>query len=422
MPFRALGQDEVFACVAELIDMAGSIEEDFIPEAAKHYCACVAKMAEAAELRGLSGNIWQSWIASLCVSCETPFSLLHERRERLDGSLRDLAVEDLDAVHDYFNYDLREVDGMLDVQAFSRFGDYQPLRVETPTFSRVPGGLVNSLAAAMRNAKDGLALYNILTKFYLERGVGQYALYKAFRWDSAGKKVIPVTNTENISFKNIIGYEGQKRQLTDNTAAFMEGRPANNVLLYGESGTGKSSSVKALLNEYAPQGLRMVEVFKHQIGDLDLVVDAIKYRNYKFILFMDDLSFEQFETEYKYLKAFIEGGLEKRPDNVLIYATSNRRHLMKETWADREDKSEDMHEAETQQEKMSLVDRFGLMISYYSPEQEEYFKIVRALAEEYGVAASNDELEHGAVQWELRHGGFSGRSARQFVEFLAGRR
>lgn len=422
MPFRALGQDEVFSCVAELIDMAGNIEDDFVPEASNRYCAAVAKMAEAAELRGLSGNIWQSWIASLCVSCETPFSLLHERRERLDGTLRDLAIEDLDALHDYFNYDLREVDGMLDVQAFSRFGDYQPLRIDVPTFSRAPGRLINSLTEAMRNAKDGLALYNILTKFYLEHGTGIYALYKAFRWDGQSRRVVPVTNTENIAFKDIIGYEEQKNQLADNTLAFLAGRPANNVLLYGESGTGKSSSVKALLNEYASRGLRMVEVFKHQIGDLDLVVEAIKNRNYKFVLFMDDLSFEQFETEYKYLKAFIEGGLEKRPDNVLIYATSNRRHLMKETWADREDKYEDMHEAETEQEKMSLVDRFGLLISYYSPAQEEYLKIVKSLATEYGVTASQEELEHGAVQWELRHGGFSGRSARQFVEFLAGRR
>ena len=422
MPFRKLKGDEVFSCVAELIDMAGSIEDDFIPETAARYCDCVAKMAEAAELRGLSGNIWQSWIASLFVSCETPFSLLHERREKLDGTLRDLAVEDLDTIHEYFNYDLREVDGMLDVQAFSRFGDYEPLRISAPTFSRAAGELVNALAASMRKAKDGLDLYKILTKFYLEYGVGVYALYKALRWDGRTKKVVPVTNTEDISLNDIIGYEDQKHQLVGNTLAFLAGRPANNVLLYGESGTGKSSSVKALLNEYAPRGLRMIEIYKHQIGDLELVVDEIKNRNYRFVLFMDDLSFEQFETEYKYLKAFIEGGLEKRPDNVLIYATSNRRHLMKESWADRSDMREDMHESETEQEKMSLVDRFGLMISYYSPEQEEYLKMVRIFAKEYGVSASDDELEHGAVQWELRHGGFSGRSARQFVEFLAGRR
>ena len=194
------------------------------------------------------------------------------------------------------------------------------------------------------------------------------------------------------------------------------------VMVYGESGTGKSSSVKALLNQYSYKGLRMVEIYKHQIEDLAKIVDMIKSRNYKFILFMDDLSFEQFEVEYKFLKAFIEGGLEKRPDNVLIYATSNRRHLMKESWSDRDDKQDDMHESETMQERMSLVDRFGLMVSYFSPAQAEYLDIVRTLAQEYGVNVTEEELEKGAINWELKHGGFSGRSARQFIEFLAGKK
>ena len=218
-----------------------------------------------------------------------------------------------------------------------------------------------------------------------------------------------------------MGYEEQKKTVTDNTEAFLEGRPANNVLLYGEGGTGKSSTIKALLNEYAPRGLRMIEIYKHQIGDLEKLLEAIKERSYKFILFMDDLSFEQFEVEYKFLKAFIEGGLAKRPDNVLIYATSNRRHLMKESWADRADKDDDMHESETQQERMSLVDRFGLMVRYFSPEQEEYLNIVHTLAEEYGVKMPPDELDKGAVRWELKHGGYSGRSARQYIEYLAGK-
>lgn len=421
MPFRAIAQDEVFSCASRLIDGLNGSGAKADGKSAGEYCRAVAAMAEAAEMYGLPGDIWQSWIALLCVRAETPFSLSCERRGPLEGTLRQLAIEDLEVLHSYFNSDLREVDDALGVQAFARFGSYEPLSTGAHAFDRAAGRAVRELAKRMAEARGGLDLYKILTKFYAENGVGSFALYKAFRWDGEAKSLVPVTHTEDITLDGLVGYEEQKQKLAENTLAFIEGRPANNVLLYGESGTGKSSSVKAILNEYAPRGLRMVEVYKHQIGDLDRIVDIIKNRNYRFIIFMDDLSFEQFETEYKYLKAFIEGGLEKRPDNILIYATSNRRHLMKESWADRNDMREDMHESETQQEKMSLVDRFGLMISYYSPAQEEYLNIVRTLAEEYGVTASDEELERGAIRWELRHGGFSGRSARQFVEYLAGK-
>ncbi|MDD4160242.1 MAG: ATP-binding protein, partial [Synergistaceae bacterium] len=298
----------------------------------------------------------------------------------------------------------------------------QPFHLENGALERSSGVIVQELVHSLRNAADTDAFYRSLLEFHRKYGSGQYALNKAFRWDGKIGEIIPVTHTEEISLEGLVGYEEQKKMLADNTAAFLEGRPANNVLLYGESGTGKSSTVKALLNRFSPNGLRMVEVYKHQIEDLETIVDIIKGRNYKFVIFMDDLSFEHFEVEYKFLKAFIEGGLEKRPENILIYATSNRRHLMKETWADREDKNEDMHESETMQERMSLVDRFGLMIRYFSPEQEDYLNIVRALALEYAVEVSEEELVMGAIQWELKHGGFSGRAARQFVEFIAGRK
>ncbi len=421
MPFRDFEKDEVFACITGLIKSIGQIDDGSKAETAAWYCDCVSKMAASAETYGMRGNIWQSWMAMLFAYCETPFSLSQERRAPLEGTLKKLAIEDLGTILQYMNFDLDLIDEDLGVSAFGRFGDYTPLSVETGAFSRNAGETLQSLAYDMKNASSGKELYEILTKFYSECGVGQFALNKAFRWDGHDRQVVSVTNTEDILLSGLVGYEDQKKILVENTLAFLEGSPANNVLLYGESGTGKSSSVKALLNEFAPRGLRIVEVYKHQIEDLETIVDMIKNRNYKFIIFLDDLSFEQFEIEYKFLKAFIEGGLEKRPDNILIYATSNRRHLMKETWADREDRYEDMHESETMQERMSLVDRFGLMIRYFSPEQDEYLNIVRTLAKEYGVNASEDELEKGAIRWELKHGGFSGRAARQFIEFLAGR-
>lgn len=419
MPFRDFEKDEVFACVTGLIKNLGQLDDASKGDMASWFGDCVAKMAASAERYGLSGNIWQSWLALLFSQCENPFSLAQERREPLDGTLRALAAEDLEQLHFYFGFDLEEIDAELGVAAFGRFGDYVPLSGGF-AFDRAAGAAVRLLADEMRKAASGEALYDALTAFHGRRGAGRYALHKAFRWDGENREITPVTHTEEITLSDIIGYEEQKRTLVENTEAFLENRPANNVLLYGESGTGKSSSIKALLNEYEPRGLRMVEVYKHQIGDLNLIVDMIKDRNYKFVIFMDDLSFEQFEVEYKFLKAFIEGGLEKRPDNILIYATSNRRHLMRESWKDREDRAEDMRASETMQEKMSLVDRFGLMIRYFSPEREEYLNIVKNLARSYGVEMPEEQLINGAIRWELRHGGFSGRCARQYVEHLAG--
>ena len=421
MAFRDFERDEVFSCITGLINNIDDIDRGNISDTASWYCDCVAKMAAAAENSGMCGNIWNIWIALLFAECETPFALAQERRKCLSGTLSRIVREDVEIIFEYLDFDLNKLDELLGVSAFKRFGYYQPLSIPGNLFDRQAGTVVQKLALEAEKAESPDELHDALISFYSENGVGKFALHKAFRWDGRERKIVPVTQTESTLLSGLVGYEEQKRVLTSNTLAFLEGRPANNVLLYGESGTGKSTSVKALLNEFASKGLRMVEVYKHQIEDLDAIICALKDRNYKFVIFMDDLSFEQFEVEYKYLKSFIEGGLEKRPDNILIYATSNRRHLMKETWGDRSDKSDDMHESETMQEKMSLVDRFGLMISYCSPAKDEYMKIVKILAEEYNLSVPYEELEKGAVQWELKHGGFSGRSARQYVEFLAGK-
>ena len=198
---------------------------------------------------------------------------------------------------------------------------------------------------------------------------------------------------------------------------------ANNCLLFGDAGTGKSTSIKAIVNEFYDQGLRMIEIYKHQFKDLSNVIAAVKNRNYKFIIYMDDLSFEEFEIEYKFLKAVIEGGVETKPDNILIYATSNRRHLIRETWSDRNDVQQDegMHRSDTMQEKLSLVNRFGVTINYSKPSQKEYFDIVIHLAAKSGIKMSEDELKAEANKWELSHGGISGRTAQQFIYYLQGK-
>ena len=231
----------------------------------------------------------------------------------------------------------------------------------------------------------------------------------------------PINNMDKVKLDDLIGYEIQKRKLIENTESFIQGNKANNALLFGDSGTGKSTSIKAIVNEYYDKGLRMIEIYKHQFKDLSSVIANIKNRNYKFIIYMDDLSFEEFEVEYKFLKAVIEGGVETRPDNILIYATSNRRHLIKETWNDRNDieSKNGLHRSDTMEEKLSLVNRFGCQISYSKPTQKEYFDIVVELAKKNGILMSEEELCREANKWELSHGGISGRTAQQFINDCA---
>jgi predicted AAA+ superfamily ATPase len=263
-----------------------------------------------------------------------------------------------------------------------------------------------------------------LTEFYGEYGVGKFGLHKAFRvvHEESGAKIVPILNIAHVRLDDLVGYEIPKKKLIDNTEAFVSGRKANNCLLFGDAGTGKSSCIKAISNEYYDKGLRIIEIYKHQFQDLHDVIAQIKNRNYKFIIYMDDLSFEDFEIEYKYLKAVIEGGLEKKPANVLIYATSNRRHLIRENYSDKEDRrTEDMHSGDTVQEKLSLVYRFGVTIYFGAPDKKQFQQIVKTLAERNGIVMEEEELYLEANKWELSHGGLSGRTAQQFIDYLGGK-
>ena len=221
---------------------------------------------------------------------------------------------------------------------------------------------------------------------------------------------------------DLVGYEIQKKKLIDNTEAFVSGRRANNVLLFGDAGTGKSTSVKAIVNQYYDRGLRMIEIYKHQFQDLSNVIAQIKNRNYRFIIYMDDLSFEENEVEYKFLKAVIEGGVETKPENILIYATSNRRHLIRENWNDRNDMEyeNDLHRSDTMEEKLSLYARFGVQISFMKPSRKEFNNIVIQLARRNGITLRDEQLRAEANKWELAHGGISGRTAQQFIDYVLG--
>ena len=282
---------------------------------------------------------------------------------------------------------------------------------------------VRSLSKKLEQTENEKEFFDVITGFYKDYGVGMFGLNKAFRIEEKPQGGIlfrPINNMDTVMLSDLVGYEIQKKKLVENTEAFVKGKRANNVLLFGDSGTGKSTSIKAIVNQYYDDGLRMIEIYKHQFQYLSTVIADIKNRNYKFIIYMDDLSFEEFEIEYKYLKAVIEGGVETRPDNILIYATSNRRHLIKENWNDRndQDNNNDKHHSDTVEEKLSLVNRFGVTISYEKPSQKEYFNIVVSLAERAGITMSEEELTREANKWELSHGGISGRTAQQFVDYL----
>lgn len=300
--------------------------------------------------------------------------------------------------------------------------DYKNVEVMGKVYNQRIRDRICALAKALGEAKDAEEFKYILTQFYKEFGVGKLGLHKAFRIEHTeeGVEIVPITKIAHVHLDDLIGYEIPKKKLVDNTKAFVEGKRANNCLLYGDAGTGKSTSIKAILNQYYDRGLRMIEVYKHQFQDLNAVISQIKNRNYKFIIYMDDLSFEEFEIEYKYLKAVIEGGLERKPDNVLIYATSNRRHLVREKFSDKNERDDELHTNDTVQEKLSLVARFGVSVYFGKPVKKEFQEIVKTLAKRSGIEMEEEKLLLEANKWELSHGGLSGRTAQQFIDYLLG--
>ena len=384
----------------------------------------IHKLLDIATVYGFNKNLWHNYLTYLLVSVETPFAITCEKEGACEGSVNALAMNDFAIFKALFDYDFTALEEALGINCFDIITNYKAVAKKETRFNKNISEKVQGLSEKLEQAATAEAFYELVTAFYEAYGVGKLGLNKAFRIDHKGNQVelVPISNTELITFDDLIGYERQKQTLRENTEAFVEGRPANNVLLFGDSGTGKSSSIKALINQYYDQGLRMIEIYKHQFQDLSAIIAQIKSRNYRFVIYMDDLSFEEFETEYKYLKAIIEGGLEVRPSNILIYATSNRRHLINETWKDRNDvtHNEGIYKSDTMQEKLSLVNRFGCTIYYGQPDQKEFYNIVVELAHKAGLDISDEELCAEAKKFELHHGGVSGRTAQQFINYILG--
>lgn len=384
---------------------------------------CLKRLMELAESHGLEGNLWHSFISFLLVNNENAYSRACEIRGEIDGSINAIASHDFGIIKEFFDFDLSLLGDYFEVDCMKDVMNYQGTVDSGAVFNRRIRNRIKELCDNLEQAGDVAAFKEAVTRFYGEFGVGKLGLHKAFRvaHKEDGADIVPITNIAHVRLEDLVGYELAKQKLVDNTEAFVNGKEANNCLLYGDAGTGKSTSIKAIANQYYDRGLRLIEVYKHQFCDLNDVITQIKNRNYKFIIYMDDLSFEEFEIEYKYLKAVIEGGLEKKPDNVLIYATSNRRHLIREKFSDKEEVREDMHTSDTVQEKLSLYARFGVTIYYGAPNKKEFQNIVTTLAEKYQVQMDTEELLLEANKWELSHGGLSGRTAQQFINYLLGK-
>lgn len=385
----------------------------------------VKHLLQVATDYGFDKNLWHNYLTYLLITDENPFSLTCEKVGANDGSVNFFAKGDFKAFKALFDFDFSEIEERLDIDCFTRLSQYKAIGKKELMYNKNVSEKVQTLSERLEKTANEDEFFDVVTDFYKAYGVGMFGLNKAFRIASRTENHVefcPINNMDTVMLDDLVGYEIQKKKLVDNTEAFVQGRKANNVLLFGDSGTGKSTSIKAIVNAYYDQGLRMIEIYKHQFRDLSNVIAQIKNRNYRFIIYMDDLSFEEFEIEYKYLKAVIEGGLEKKPDNILIYATSNRRHLVRERAGDKLEvmDDDDLHSSDTVQEKLSLVYRFGVRIYFGAPGKKEFQTIVKALAERNGIKMPEDELLLEANKWELSHGGLTGRTAQQFIDHLLG--
>ena len=492
--YRNFEHGEILDKMAELMNAWEQKAPD-LKEKEGLFFECANGLVETAGAYGFSGNLWHCYLTFLLVNNENAFSTACEIRGAVNGSINELALNDFGVFKELYDFDLTVLDEAFGISCCKVLGDYTNTGSNSKMFNSRIRDRICDLSKTLAAAESTEEFMKDMVQFYKDFGVGKLGLHKAFRVghdENDNVEIQPITRIAHVKLEDLVGYEIPKQKLIENTEAFVRGRKANNCLLFGDAGTGKSSSIKGILNRYYDEGLRIIEVYKHQFQDLndviaqiknrnykfiiymddlsfeefeieykylkaviegglekkpdnilnryydeglriievykhqfqDLndVIAQIKNRNYKFIIYMDDLSFEEFEIEYKYLKAVIEGGLEKKPDNILIYATSNRRHLVREKSSDKLEimDDDDLHSSDTVQEKLSLVYRFGVRIYYGAPSKKEFQTIVKALAERNGITMPENELLLEANKWELSHGGLTGRTAQQFIDHLLG--
>lgn len=354
------------------------------------------------------GDLWQNYLAEQILG-EIDFSVLPEAA---------FLEQELKVLQQYWQFNLEKIEQELACNASPPLNYCRLSKQKETLYSPAYEEKLKRIKLDLMREQDWSQLTSAVLDFYRLVGTDIFAKYWGFTWHSG--QLEGIRQLETVALDHFVGYDEQRKQLLENTAQFIKGFGANNVLLYGDRGTGKSSSIKALFTCFSRQGLRIIELAKHQLVDFPDLIRLLKGKKEKFIIFIDDLSFEPEETDYKYMKAILEGGLEVQPKNILVYATSNRRHLVREFRHERE-MNEELNKRDTMQEKLSLADRFGLTITFSSPSEKEYLQIVEKLAERRGIELPMNDLHRLALQWQMWHNGLSGRTAKQFVEDLAGK-
>ena len=402
--FSNLGEDSILMRLSGIFSDwdAGSCPK---PQLVHRIYTEVKRLLDLATTYGFNDNLWHNYLTFLLMSHENSFSLTCELSGATEGgSINRIARADFAIFRRLFDFDFGPIEKDLGIDCFSILTDYTAIPKKAQMYNRTVSERVRRLSRAIEQAPDPDAVFDLVVDYYRTHGVGLFGMNKAFRVapEGDGVRFLPINNIDQVVLGDLIGYELQKKQLRENIEAFVGGYGCNNMLLYGDAGTGKSTSVKALLNEYSDRGLRVIEIYKHQFSLLSAIIARVKHRHYRFMIFIDDLSFEESEVEYKFLKAVIEGGIETRPDNVLICATSNRRHLIKENWNDRNDMEHDgdIHRSDTMQEKLSLAARFGCAVSYSTPDRQLWASIVKGLAERYPqIHMTEEQLMLEANRW-----------------------
>ncbi|MCL2321741.1 MAG: ATP-binding protein [Oscillospiraceae bacterium] len=350
-------------------------------------------LIQFAETKAVTTSILKEYLAVSILEDENVLSQVCEMTQNVGNSLKAMVLEDL-------NYLWKEMLKPI-------LEGYVPSLKRELLFKEFEQSIKSIVSSGTPEE-----MMDALISHYSKFGAGKNAQFIAFRWKNG---LNGVESPDDITLDELFCLNNQKEELIKNTCLFLQGLPANNALLYGDSGSGKSSMVKALLNKFYKDGLRLVEIPKASLGELAILMDHVKNKRFKYIIFVDDLSFEKDDIGYKNLKVVLEGQIEKQPQNVLLYATSNRRHIISETWAERQ--GDEVHVRDTMNEKFSLSERFGLRVHFSSPNQDVYFKIIEGILAKDDIPLT-DEIKAEAVKWELSHNGRSGRAAAQFAKMI----